>query len=230
MDRVMDEFTAHMAEFIDKVTEFIPDFLVMLVILAAGFVTAMLARFILVRFFRAVRFDAWSDRVGLASLLTKSGIKTPPDVFIVRFIYWLIVTIFLVTGMASLGRQITSSLASDFFSYLPRFISALLILVFGSIASGFLSRAALLACVNAGIGHARLVGETVRLLALLFVFSVALVQLEIAPALIIAAFTLTFGAISLALAIAFGLGGRDAARKLIEDLQKKERKDDLDQL
>ncbi|MDO8427019.1 MAG: hypothetical protein Q7T24_05860 [Deltaproteobacteria bacterium] len=226
MDRLADKIAEHLRVFYGKVTGFIPDFLVMLIIVAIGFILASLVKFLLHRVFKAVKFDSWSDEVGLTSAFRISGIRTPPGDFIRLFIYWLLILMFFMAGLTSLRLETVNTLTSLFFLYLPRFFSALLILIFGYFFAGFIARAALLAGVNAGVQYSRLIAASVRLILLILIAAMALEQLSIAPRIVFAAFSIAFGAIALALAIAFGLGARDSARELIEYLIKKRREKD----
>lgn len=231
MDRLGSEIIEHLKVFYGKAAGFIPDLIVMLIIAGAGLVLASFIKFLLRRVFRAIKFENWSQEVGLASAFRISGIWTPPGEFIILFTYWLLILIFFMAGLGSLGLETVNRLTEIFFLYLPRFFSALLLLVFGYFFAGFLARAALLAAVNAGVQSSRLVASSVRLMLLVLITAMALEQLSIAPRIVFAAFSIAFGAIALALALAFGLGARDAARELIDYLVKRKReKDTIDML
>ena len=85
-----------------------------------------------------------------------------------------------------------------------------------AILANFFGRATLIAAVNAQIDKASLLARAVRLGFVLFSLAMAFEQLGIATAVIVAAFSIAFGGVVLAMAIAFGLGGRDAAREIIQ--------------
>lgn len=230
MERFMDQVSEQMGAFLQKIADFIPHLVVMLIIIISGALAATLVKYLLTRFFRAVRFDNWSDEIGLTSFLHKSRLRTPPSVLMTGLSFWLVLLLFILIGFASLGLEFTNTLVALFFLYLPRLVSAVLIFIFGYFFAGFLSRAALLAGVNAGVAYSRFLSDAVRLMILVFVFAMALEQLAIAPRVVFAAFSIFFGSISLALAIAFGLGGRAAARKFIEDLKGKKERDETEPL
>jgi hypothetical protein len=104
-------------------------------------------------------------------------------------------------------------LAPVFFGYLPRIFAAMLILLAGFLFGNFPARAAVLAAVNAGISGPHFVGSAVRALIGILTFAMALNQLQIASNIITAVFTIMFGALMLGMALAIGLGGRDAPRQ-----------------
>ena len=123
---------------------------------------------------------------------------------------------FIVSAVDTLQFEPFQGLVAQFFRFVPRFLAALLVLSLGLLAGNFLWRATLLASVNAGLPGARLLSGALRVLVIAIGVVMALEQLGLATAVILTAFAITFGALMLGLAIAFGLGGRDAARQLLE--------------
>ena len=119
-------------------------------------------------------------------------------------------------------------LVSQCVLYLPRVLSAVLIVVVGYIVTGFIGRAILIFMVNRGYHFAKLLVEAVRLLLIVLFVAMALEQLQVAPRIVVSAFSIIFGGIVLALAIAFGVGGIEAAKKVIEKetVEKKDEKND----
>ena len=93
----------------------------------------------------------------------------------------------------------------------------MLILFFGMLAAGFSARAALLAAVNANIPSPRLLSLAVRSIIMVFVFSIVFEELGMAEQTMLVAFGIAFGALMLGLAIAFGIGGQDLARRFLEE-------------
>jgi hypothetical protein len=108
-------------------------------------------------------------------------------------------------------------LVSQAVLYLPRMVSAVLLVLLGYLVTGFVSRAVLIAAVNSGYRNSRLIAEGVRLLLTVLILAMSLEQLQVAPSIVLAAFSIAFGGIVLALAIAFGVAGIDAARRVFSD-------------
>jgi uncharacterized membrane protein len=100
--------------------------------------------------------------------------------------------------------------------YLPNVFTALLVLLVGYVLSNFLGRAALIASVNAGIRVSGVIGKFVKLLVLTLSATMALEQLGIGRETVILTFAIVLAGVMLALALAFGLGGRDLAREYLE--------------
>jgi hypothetical protein len=206
-----------------KFAKFVPNLLAMLIIILVGLLLARIVRAMLLKLLHAVNFDTWSDRMGLTQILRKGDLWGKPAGAIGALTYWFLVITTLMAGVSALNIPSIDNLISQFILYIPRVLSAMLILIVGYILTGFISRAVLIAGVNKGYHFARLLAEAVRLLLIVFFLAMALEQLQVAPGIVVSAFTVIFGGIVLALAIAFGVGGIDAARKIIgAEMEKKD--------
>lgn len=196
--------------------EFAPNLLAMLVILIFGILLARVLRAILVKFLTAVKFDNWSDRMGFTTLMRKGDLWVKPSVVIGAIIFWMLIIVTLMVGLSALKVTAIDNLVEQFFSYLPRVFSAAIILVVGYAVSGFISRAVLIAAANSGYHYAKLLAEAVRVLLIVMILAMVMEQLQIATNIVLAAFSIVFGGIVIALAIAFGVGGIGAAKRIIE--------------
>jgi hypothetical protein len=203
-------------EVYSKFIKFVPNLLAMLVIILVGMLAARLVRAMLLKLLKAIKFDSWSDRMGLTSVMRKGDLWAKPAAAVGAFVFWLLIIASFLAGFSALNIRAVDGLIEHFVLYLPRVFSAILILVFGYIVTGFISRAILISGVNRGYRFAKLLAETVRILLIVLFIAMALEQLEVAPGIVVAAFSIIVGGIVLALAISFGVGGIDAARKIIE--------------
>lgn len=194
----------------------IPRLIAMLIIIGGGILISWLIKILLVKGLKAANFDSLCDKFGLTAVIRKGDIWEKPAELFGRIIYLFLIIVFIMIGLHALQIQAIDNLISHFFLYLPRVFSALLILVMGYVIAGFLSRAVLIAAVNSGYHYAKVLAEAVRLLLIVLILAMALEQLRISPGIVIAAFSIIFSGIVIALAIAFGVGGIDAAKKIIE--------------
>jgi hypothetical protein len=217
-----------------KFREFLPNLLAMLVILALGILLAWLLRIVLVKFLAAVKFDNWSDRMGFTTLMRKGDMWLKPSAVLGAMVFWMLVIVTLMVGMGALKVAAIDNLVGQFFSYLPRVFSAAMILAVGYVVASFISRAALIAAANAGYHYAKLLAEAVRVLMMVMILAMVMEQLQIATSIVLAAFSIVFGGIVVALAIAFGVGGIGAAKRIIEretaEEQPKKAQDDVEHI
>jgi hypothetical protein len=215
-------------KFLGKIITFLPNLLAMITILVVGFFIAWIFKYLLFRFLRAIQFDKVSERWGLTRVLSKGGLVYSPANLLSRFFYWIIVLITLLLGINALEVPATQNLITQLFNYLPHLFAAIIILVIGYLISIFLGQATLIAAVNAQMESARLLSRSVRWFIIILSLTMALFHLGIAEKVVLAAFTITFGGIVLALAIAFGWGGRDLAKDFLERLYKRKGRKDED--
>jgi hypothetical protein len=217
-------------KFLGKVVTFFPNLLAMITILIIGFTIAWVFRKILLYFLKAIQFDRVSKQWGFADILSRGGLPYSPADLVSRFFYWIIILITLILGINALEVAATQSFISHFFNYLPHLFAAVFILVIGYLVAIFLGQATLIAAVNAQMESAKLLSRVVRWFIIILSLTMALYHLGIAEKVIIAAFTILFGGIVLALAIAFGWGGREFAKDFLErhykGREKKEERDD----
>jgi len=210
--------------FLGKVITFLPNLLAMITILMVGLVIAWVIRKLLYRFLMAIQFDRMSGQWGLTHILSKGGSTYSPADLLSRFFYWVIFLITLILGINALEVAATQNFIAQFFNYLPHLFAGIVILVVGYLIAIFLGQAVLIAAVNAQIDSARAFSRAVRWFVTVLSVTMALYHLGIAEKVIVAAFSITFGGIVLALAIAFGWGGRELAKDFLERLYKKKEK------
>lgn len=199
-----------------KFKVFLPNLVAMLVIMVLGFILARLIKAVLVKFLIAINFDSWSDRMGFTTLMRKGDIWAKPSATLGGVIFWLLAILTLMFGLSALNVAAIDSLVEQFFSYVPRIFSSAMILIVGYVLAGFISQGVLIAAVNSGYHYAKLLAEAIRTLLMVLILAMAMEQLQIAPSIVLAAFSIIFGGIVIALAISFGVGGIDAARRMIE--------------
>ncbi len=202
--------------FFKKLVNFLPNLLSSLIIILIGILSAIFLKFVLVRFLKMIHFDKFCERVGIGQMLGRGGIRDVPSNILGRIIFWLIISIFIIIALNSLQVPSVEQLMTQFLLYLPNVFVAILIVIFGYLIGNFLGRATLIASVNANLDFAGPLSHIVKLAIFLMAVTMALEQLGIGRATIIIAFGIVFGGIVLAISIAFGLGGKDLARKYLE--------------
>jgi len=226
-DRV---FIQPLREVFQKLAGFAPSLLTGIVVFAAGLVLAWLVKLLVVRIIRILKLDAAFARSGVTEALQKMAVKDTPAKLIGRMFFWLVAFIFFVLALSVMRVPVIDQLLERLLLYLPNIFVALVVLAIGWFLGNFLGRATLIASVNAGSKIAGPLSKGVKGVILLFAFVMAFEQLGIGRSTVIAAFAIMFGGVVLALALAFGLGGRDLARTFLEKRFKKNGDADRDDL
>jgi len=212
VDAVVNSFAAALA----LLFTFVPRLLGFLVILLVGYIVASALSRLVTFLLRKVGFDRISTRIGLTRLEQQMGLKMDTAGILGRIVYWFIFLIFLVPAVDALGLTAVSAVLNQIVGYIPNVFVAILILFLGTLAATFVADIVRGATSGANVGNSNLFANIARYAILGFVAIVALEQLNIASSLLNILFTAVMGAAALAFALAFGLGGRDAAKRFIE--------------
>lgn len=195
--------------------EFLPRLLVMVVIILAGLLVAYLLKVLLRALLHLTRLDRLSEEAGASRFLRMAALPSMTEL-LSRSVFWVTWCGFILIGISVLGVAGLQEQISRLFLLLPAIFVAILILFVGLVAANFLSRAALLAAVNAGHPSAKLLSWSIRLIIWITAVAMALEVVGVAKETVIAAFSIVFGAVMLGLAIAFGYGGQYLARDFLE--------------
>src|SRR5580765_2832491 len=212
---IADALVQSWHNFATAFVQFVPRLVAATIIFAGGFVVALVVRRTVRRLLAWLHFDRLSLRTGASDMLRVADMPTA-EVLVAKIVFWIVWIGFIVSAVDTLQFQPFQGLVGEFFRFVPRFLVALLVLALGFLIGNFLWRATLLSSVNAGLPGARLMSGALRVLVIAIGAVMALEQLGLATTVALTAFAITFGALMLGLAIAFGLGGRDAAKQLIE--------------
>lgn len=200
---------------VHMVAEFLPRFVLMLIIVAIGLLVAALLRYVLRAILHLTKLDRFSEEAGAGRVLRKAALPSVTEL-LSQSLFWLVWLGFILLGISMLRIPELHEQISRLFQFLPQVLVSILILFAGLVAANFFSRATLLAAVNAGSRSPSVLSRFVRFVIWILAISMALEQIGLAKQTVVAAFTAIFGAAMLAVAIAFGLGGRHLARQLLE--------------
>lgn len=194
----------------------LPDILLAVLLLVAGWLIAKLVRRLAIRFFRAIRLDVLAERAGIEDFLIQGGVKYTTVTLLGHALYWMILFGIFVALLDALGVQAAGTLFTRMVNYLPNLLLAVGILVFGSLLARIVGGMVYTYLNNIGSTAAEPISALARLALLAFVVFTAAEQLAIESRVLVSAFQIAFSALCLALALAFGLGGRDWAASVIE--------------
>ena len=232
-EMILSELSQALREIARGFAHFLPRLIVMLILALAGWAIAYLVKAILRSILRLIKFDKLSENAGASQMLAKAALPSATEMAS-RFVFWVTWLGFILLGVRVLGILGLQEQIARFFVFLPRLFVAMFILFLGLLASSFFSRAALLAAVNANVPSPRVLSLALRTIIIVFVLSIVFEELGLAEQTMLVAFGIAFGALMLGLAIAFGMGGRDLARRFLEKKfvrgKKEENEDELSPL
>jgi hypothetical protein len=199
----------------DEVVAVLPDLGLALLLLVVGWLFAKLMRRVAIRGLRAARVDELAERSGLDDFLVQGGVEHTTITLIGGAVYWLILAAVFIALLGALGLDAADVLVDRLATFVPNLVVAIGILVFGTLLSRVLGGLVFSYLSNIGSHGAESIGALARYALLVFVLFMAAEQLAVRTEVLVSAFQIAFAALCLAAALAFGLGGRDWAEKVI---------------
>ncbi len=228
---ILETLIVPLKEFYENVIDFLPDLLASLLIFILGVLIAVALKMIFARLFKVIKVDKFSEKFGITDIFQKGGIKDSVSNLFARVIGWITIFAFLIVSLQTLNVPIIEGVLEKSLLYLPNIFIAILILFVGYFLSNFVGRTALIASVNAGLKISGGIGKFAKLTVFALAITMALEQLGIGKETVLIAFAIIYGGIVLAFAIAFGVGGKDAAKNYIDKrIKGEEEKDDIQHL
>jgi hypothetical protein len=209
---VRGNFDDAFARVLTAVAGFVPGIALMLLVLAFAGLVAVVVRFALRRSLAGVDFDRRVHRWGL----TSTGEWTPkssPTTIVAHAGFWFVLLVGFLAGLQGLDTRVTDAIASRTLDWIPNLLGAILIFAAGIGVARFLERTALIGAVNMQIQQARLLALGVKWLVVLLSAALALQEMRVGGAILTVSFAVVFGGIVLALALAVGLGSREAVSR-----------------
>ena len=202
--------------FLLQIAGFLPKLALAIGVLIAGWLLAKIALFATVKALRAINFNVLTERAGMDGFLHQGGVETDTTGILGMLIYWLVILAALIIGFNSMGLTYITGLLGQVVLFVPKVIVALLILAFGAYFARFVGNTVLTYCRNINIQDADVLGKLAQYAIMTFVVLIALDQVNVGGDIVRQSFLIILAGVVFAMALAFGLGGKDAAAEVID--------------
>jgi hypothetical protein len=215
VDTTTVSFSERLQESFAQLYRYVPALFGAMVILFAGYLLARLFEKGAEKVLRRIHFNRLLERGGVMDAVERAGSHVNPTRIAASIIFWFVMFTVMLVAANALGLQSLANVFSELVSYIPSVIAAIVIIIVGIVLGGFVGG---LIMASAGGLHG---GPTLSRVGkggviVLAVF-MALQELGVASEIVTTAFAILFGAVALALALAFGLGNRDLAAQVTRE-------------
>lgn len=212
IETILDSLTNAWDQFIT----FLPNIIGAVVIFLVGWVIAVGLGKLVAKIIKSLQIDALLEKVGFKKPLERAGLKLNSG----GAIGWLVKWFFIVVSLMAATNILKLTEVTDFLKrvllYVPNVFVAILILIAAALVAEFLEKF-IRASVEAGrIKSAKFVGSVAKWAVWIFALFAALIQLGVAPSLINIIVTGLVAMFAIGGGLAFGLGGKDYAKELVE--------------
>lgn len=205
-------------EFID----ILPNIVGAAIILLIGLIIAYVLKKISITLFRRFGLDRVSKNAGVSGVMEDAGLSKRPSILAGKIVFWLVFFVFLVPAANTLGLTELVSLFKGIISFLPKIITALIIIVFGAMFAQFLRRSIISKPATIDSNSAKSLGNFVYGIMIIVIILVALEQLDVETELLRSLIKLIVAGIMLTLAISLGFGAKGIALNLLSGINARE--------
>ena len=203
----------------EKVWAFVPNFVAALVLFFLGIVIALGVRFLVIKILNSIGWERFSEKGSTFRFLGIGDIRYPLFDLIGAVVFWVVILAFSGTAAHALGLTTIEMLLDELVGFLPNLFLAVVIMGLGIWLGILAGRFTSAFADSAKIAEANLLGKGIQYLVIIIAAGTALEQLRVATRFLFGAFLLTLAALGLA----FGLGGKDKAKEIIERVSRAEK-------
>ncbi len=211
-----DVFNASIQELWWSFIQFTPKLVFAIIFFVVGWILGTIIARALEQVFTSLKVDSLLRSIGVDGFLRRAGMNLDSGYFIGQVVKWFVIIVFLIPSLDLVNlNSIKDFLQYDVLGFLPRVIVAALILIIATFVAEALSKTVVASARTMNLTSANMLGTIAKYAVWIFAFIIALGQLGVADYYMSVLFTGIIAMISIGGALAFGLGGRDAAARFI---------------
>jgi hypothetical protein len=200
---------------LDNLIGFLPNLIGFLIILAIGYIVARAIKGIVTKVLEKVGTDRALHTGSTGEYVNRVAPGFRPSSTIGTIVFWFLFLGFVAIAISQLGIAALDNFIASVGAYLPNVLAAVLIFVAAVAISGALGT--LISRTMGETPTGKVLGSVVPVLIMAIGTFMILDQLQIAPQIVTITYAALLGGVFLAMALAFGLGGRDVAGRMLED-------------
>jgi len=198
--------------------QFAPKLIVAILLFIIGWILGSLVAKAFEHVLTALKVDKILQSMGAGDLFRKAGMNLNSGYFVGQLTKWFVVIVFLLSSLTLVGlKEIADFLKDDVLGFLPKVILAAFVLIIATVISDGLSKTVVAGAKSMNLNSANMLGAIAKYSIWVFAFIIALGKLGLGDYMSIL-FSGIVGMIALGGALAFGLGGKDHASRLISKL------------
>lgn len=200
---------------------FIPSLLGAIIVFAIGWAVSVGVGKLVAEILKRIKFNQIFEKGNWDEALASAGIKVDASAFIGAIVKWVLVIVFLLAAVEILGFVQLADFIQDILAYLPNVIVAAFIFVITVIVVDIVEKIVRATVEGIKVGYGKTISEIVKWSIWIFAILAILLQLGIARPFMETLFTGIVAMLVISFGLAFGLGGREAAGEILQNLRKK---------
>ncbi|MEJ0021966.1 MAG: hypothetical protein WDN47_05375 [Candidatus Doudnabacteria bacterium] len=212
--------TDSLSKLYDQFINFLPSFLVAVIFLVIGWVVVVFIAKLIKQALHSLRLDEFGDKLGLDVVSERTGMKMTVSGTIAWLVKWFLLLAIFLAAADILGLTQVSVFLNNVLLYIPNVIAGAAILLVGTMVARFLAKLVRHSVAAAGLSSADMLGAVTQWSVMIFTILATLDQLKVAQAFVATLFTGIIAMLAIAGGLAFGLGGRDHATKVLNRIER----------
>jgi len=205
----------------EEILMFLPNLLAAIVIFVIGWFVAMWIGKLIAGILNKLQFDALFEKTGWKEALSNADLKVEPSAFIGAVSKWILVIVFLMIVTDIMGWVAFAGLLASIVAWMPNLVVAIIIMVVAIIIADIVEKLVKVPTKKMGVSSVNFMGTMVKWAIYIFAALAVLLQLGVTPKIVEVLIMGFVGTLTLALGLSFGLGGKEAATRIIEEARRK---------
>lgn len=202
-------------QIVTQILDFLPNLVNGLIILIVGYLISALIRWLLRFIFRRVRLDQLMERAGITNAMRGLGIRASLSEILAQIVFFFLLLSFATSAFTLMGLTSVANLLQSILQFIPKAISAAILVILGSMLARFLGNTITTVADNVNITYGKALGKIIEYAIVAFVIVLAVSTLGIDTTILTTSFTIIVATAGLAIALTFAFGSRDSARNVI---------------
>lgn len=211
--------------FLQQLISFVANLVLAIIVFVIGYLISVGIGRLITEILKSVKFNKLFEKEGWRKALQRANVDVNPSEFIGAIFKWVFVVVSLLIAVDILKLTAFAGFLTEVLNYLPNVIVAVLVFVVAIIISDIVEKIVRASVERLKVGYGFLAASIVKWAIWIFTFFLILDQLLPASLLVKTLYTSIVyggvGALALGVGLAIGLGGKDTAAKVIEDMHRK---------
>jgi Conserved TM helix len=216
-----DAFQASIQNLWFAVVAVLPKVILAVLLFIVGWLIAGLVREGIREIFRALKLDKALSSTGLDEMLARAGFTLESGLFVGELLRWFIIVLFLQLSLGIVEMTSVNGFLSSLIAYIPNVVIAGIVIMAGSLVANFVGRLVEGSARATRLGDSATIGAVARYAIWIFVIFAAVSQLQVLNNIIQPLIYGIIAMLALAGGLAFGLGGREAAARMLDKVGRK---------
>lgn len=215
--QIVTVFIEPLLQLWESFVSIVPNIVACLVFLLIGLILARSIKSITAKALSKIKLDKFTSKIGINEIFARVGFGRSPSYALAFVMYWSVMLVFIVLAANALNLQIIMDLIKQFMYFIPKLVTAILIIFAGLLFAKFVHNIVDSSATVNNLRGGKAVAKIADIIIIVFAVLLALEQVGIQMSLITDSIKIIIASMGLALAIGFGLGSKDLIAKYLEN-------------